>query len=208
MPRRRVGGEQSLALLEGGGRVALDTDEQLLGVVEHVGHRRSTLFVGVDASRTTLPLWLSRPQLLSPLVLEGDGFNRKPGDRTELADRVTDRNEGKGLDIVWHTEDCIHFLLKHQMPRGQGGAKSKRTRGQQHVLHGGVYCRAGDFREPRGERDVSDQATAYQYRRFTQVFREIHHRIQHAIFLLLRFARRGGISTVAGQRLIHGLFIA
>ena len=51
--RRRIGGEHAGALLDRLRRVALHTDEELLGVVEHVGHLAATLFGRRPATRAT-----------------------------------------------------------------------------------------------------------------------------------------------------------
>lgn len=51
-------------------------------------------------------------QLLPPAILKGHGFDGESSNRAEFAYWVADGNEGKGRDIVWHTEESVHFLLK------------------------------------------------------------------------------------------------
>ena len=58
-------------------------------------------------------------------------------------------------------ERGLGFLFEPQMPSGQRGAQAKRTRGQEHVLHGRVDRGARrTFRFFRAVLDTPDQPSA------------------------------------------------
>src|SRR5438309_2902779 len=94
-----------------------------------------------ECGKTQECIMRSRVAERSPTIPMDHLFCRDAAHRTEMAQRIANRDKGERRNVAWQPKHPLEVIFQKKMPHGQRSAQAQCTSRQQQVLHTRVAAR-------------------------------------------------------------------